>query len=70
MGKLTIDLCIMNGIAGCALDCYPLDVWEVVSKTESAKYWPSVEQQFEAVTCGAEALVWAYDAWFGVRQKQ
>ena len=70
-GKLVIDLCIVNGIVGCAIECYPLGDWEVVSKAEmSGKRWPSVEQQYEAVQSGAEALVWAYDAWFGVRRKQ
>jgi len=86
-GKLVIDLCIVNGIPGCATDCYSLDEWEVVSKAEQVgdcwpsveqQYkaeqvgdcWPSVEQQYKAVQSGVEALVWAYNAWFGVRRRR
>lgn len=69
-GKLTIDLCVVNGVPGCATDCYPMGEWEVVSTAESSAYWPSIEQQYEAVKEGVEALVWAYDTWFGLRRKR
>jgi len=47
-----------------------LEAWEVVNKTEvDGNNWPSVEQQYEAIERGVDALVWAYDVWFGVRQK-
>jgi hypothetical protein len=68
-----IDLCIVDGVPGCAIDCYPLEEWEVVSKAEvgwEGAFWPTTEQQYEAVKSGAEALVWAYNAWFGVRRKR
>ena len=72
-GNLVIDLCIVNGVPGCALDCYPLEEWEVVSRENVcpyAAYWPTTEQQYQAVKSGAEALVWAYDAWFGVKRRR
>lgn len=69
VGKLTIDLCIVDGVPGCATECYPSDEWDVVKTMELGSAWPDVDQQYEAVKDGVEALVWTRDTWFGLRRK-
>jgi hypothetical protein len=41
----------------------------VVKTMELGSAWPDVDQQYEAVKDGVEALVWTRDTWYGLRRR-
>ncbi len=68
-GRLTVDLCILNSVPGCVTECYPSNEWDVVKTLELGSAWPDVDEQFQAVKDGVEALVWTPDTWYGLRRR-